>query len=177
MTITKITAALAAGLAALAFAGCGDDDDGGSAAATATTASATVKVTSAWARVTAPTAKQGAVYMAIAAPEGDTLVNASVPTSIAGKTELHETTGGDGEMMNPDEMTPEQMAEQMKKMREVDSIEIPAGETVMLKPGGYHVMLLELAGPIEEGETFPVTLEFEQAGTVQVEATARKMQM
>jgi copper(I)-binding protein len=38
-------------------------------------------------------------------------------------------------------------------------------------------MLLELAGPIEEGETFPVTLEFEQAGTVQVEATARKMQM
>lgn len=177
MTITKITAAVAAGLAALAFAGCGDDDEDGTAATTATTAAASVQVTDAWARVTAPTAKQGAVYMQITAPEGDTLTSASVPTSIAGKTELHETTGGDHGSMNPDEMTPEQMAEQMKMMRQVDSIEVPAGETVMLKPGGYHVMLLELADPIEEGETIPVTLEFEQAGTVQVEATARKMQM
>lgn len=177
MTITKITAAVAAGLAALALTGCGDDEETGSASTTATTAAADVTVTNAWARITAPTAKQGAVYMAIAAPEGDTLTSASVPTSIAGKTELHETTGGTGETMNPDEMTPEQMAEQMKKMRRVNSIEIPAGETVMLKPGGYHVMLLELADPIEEGETIPVTLEFERAGTVKVEATAKKMDM
>lgn len=177
MTITKITAAIATGLAALAIAGCGDDDENGGAATTATAVTAGVEVTDAWARVTAPTAKQGAVYLQITAPEGDTLVEASVPASVAGKTELHETTGGDHGSMNPDEMTPEQMAEQMKQMRQVDSIEIPAGETVMLKPGGYHVMLLELADPIEEGETIPVTLEFEQAGTVQVDATARKMQM
>lgn len=177
MTNTKITAAVAAGLAALAFAGCGEDDDETGSASTTATAAASVDVTNAWARITAPTAKQGAVYMAIAAPEGDTLTSASVPTSIAGKTELHETTGGGSETVNPDEMTPEQMAAQMKQMRLVDSIEIPAGETVMLKPGGYHVMLLELADPIEEGETVPVTLEFERAGTVKVEATAKKMDM
>lgn len=175
MTITKITAAVAAGLCAVAIAGCGDDDESGGAATTAT-ATASVEVTNPWARITAPTAKQGAVYMTIAAPEGDTLTKASVPTSIAGKTELHETTGGSTETMNPDEMTPEQMAAQMKKMKPVASIPIPAGKPVMLKPGGYHVMLLELADPIEEGETIPVTLTFENAGTVKVDATAKKME-
>lgn len=176
MTITKITTAVAAGLCAVAIGACGDDEESGSAATTAT-ATASTEVTNAWARITAPTAKQGAVYMTITAPEGDTLTDASVPPSIAGKTELHETTGGTGETMNPDEMTPEQMAAQMKMMKEVDSIEIPAGKTTMLKPGGYHVMLLDLTDPIEEGEKVPVTLTFEQAGTVEVEAMAKKAEM
>lgn len=168
MSITKITAAIAAGVCALAITGCGDDDEGGST----TAAKSGVDVTDVWTRVTAPTAKEGAVYMTITAADGDTLTKASVPTTIAGKTELHETTGGDAHSsMSGDKISGEM------QMKPVSSIEIPAGKAVELKPGGYHVMLLELADPIEEGETVPVTLEFEQAGTVKVEATAKKSDM
>ena len=48
-------------------------------------------------------------------------------------------------------------------MREVARIPLPAGEAVTLEPGGYHVMLLELAAPLTAGQTFPVTLTFEEA--------------
>lgn len=60
-------------------------------------------------------------------------------------------------------------------MQPVDGIEVPAGEEVVLEPGGYHVMLLELAEPLEEGETFELTLTFAEAGeqTVTVEVRDR----
>lgn len=60
-------------------------------------------------------------------------------------------------------------------MQPVDGIEVPAGEEVVLEPGGYHVMLLELAEPLEEGETFDLTLTFAEAGeqTVTVEVRDR----
>ena len=56
-------------------------------------------------------------------------------------------------------------------MREVESIALPAGETVSLQPGGYHVMLLDLPAPLELGQTFTLELTFEKAGTVPVEVT------
>jgi copper(I)-binding protein len=59
-------------------------------------------------------------------------------------------------------------------MKEVDQIDIPAGETVTLEPGGYHIMLIDLAKPIESGDTVPVTLDFEKAGKIEVDATARE---
>ncbi len=65
-------------------------------------------------------------------------------------------------------------ASAMMGMREMkDGLELPAGEQVSLEPGGYHVMLLELQAPIAEGDTVPVTLTFEKAGEVQVDAQAR----
>ena len=48
-------------------------------------------------------------------------------------------------------------------MQQIMSLDLPAGETVELKPGGYHVMLIDLPAPLEIGQTFDVTLDFETA--------------
>ncbi|MGA1345546.1 MAG: copper chaperone PCu(A)C, partial [Ilumatobacteraceae bacterium] len=48
-------------------------------------------------------------------------------------------------------------------MQQIMSLDLPAGETVELKPGGYHVMLIDLAAPLEIGQTFDLTLDFETA--------------
>jgi copper(I)-binding protein len=55
------------------------------------------------------------------------------------------------------------------RMREVEAIELPAGQTVELKPGGLHLMLMGLKAPLKAGETVPVTLKFEKAGEVTVQ--------
>lgn len=60
------------------------------------------------------------------------------------------------------------MMDDMMTMVEVDEIEVPAGETVMLKPGGYHIMLMELAEPLEAGSTIELTLEFHESGSQKV---------
>ena len=49
-----------------------------------------------------------------------------------------------------------------------DGLPIPAGQTVTLAPGGYHLMFMQLTGPLVEGSTLPVTLQFEKAGAVEV---------
>ena len=61
----------------------------------------------------------------------------------------------------------------MMEMRPVDRIEIPAGATVALEPGGYHIMLLELVAPLEAGTTIEVTLTFEESGEQVVTADVR----
>lgn len=61
----------------------------------------------------------------------------------------------------------------MMSMQEVERIPVAAGATVMLKPGSYHVMLMELAKPLTAGEKLTLTLTFQQAGTVTVEAEVR----
>lgn len=173
--------ALGAGVAA-----CGSDDSDNSD-------SASVEITDAWARTTTPTQDSGAVYMTISSDEGDMLLKAEVPASIAGKTEVHETTlddeptmaedqmesgdagmeeSDDSSMHDSDGMTGES-GSTMMGMKEVESIEIPAGESVTLEPGGFHIMLMDLKGQIEAGDTIPVTLTFEKAGTVEVDATAK----
>ena len=55
------------------------------------------------------------------------------------------------------------------QMRQVDAIELQAGKTVELKPGGYHVMFIGLKAPLKAGDSFPMTLKFEKAGEVTVE--------
>lgn len=151
--ITTIAAALLAA-AALGLGACGDDEQNTTAAAEPVT------ISDAWARVTPPEAKTSAIYMTIASEQGDALTAASVPADIAGMTQIHETMGGEGH----GEM----------KMQEVDRIEIPAGGSVELEPGGYHVMLMKLARPIAAGDRVPVTLTFERAGEVTADALARE---
>jgi copper(I)-binding protein len=106
-----------------------------------------------WARASAGAATTGAAYMAIStsgtAP--DQLVGASTP--VAEKAELH-THVMEGDVM---------------RMRPVQAIDINVGEPAVLKPGGLHVMLLGLKAPLKEGEEFPLTLNFKQAGSVTVE--------
>lgn len=95
---------------------------------------------------------QGAGFLRIAntgsAP--DRLLAATSPA--AGRMELH-TMLRDGDVM---------------RMREVQSIEIPPGQTVELRPGGFHMMFIGLTQPLRQGESVPVTLRFERAGEVRI---------
>jgi copper(I)-binding protein len=59
--------------------------------------------------------------------------------------------------------------EGVMRMRQVEAIELPAGETTALQPGGLHIMLFSLQGPLVEGETYPLTLTLEAAGPVELE--------
>ena len=93
----------------------------------------------------------GGFFKLTNAGPSDRLVAASSPAS---KTvELH-TMRMEGDVM---------------RMREVEAIELPAGQTVELKPGGLHLMLMGLKAPLKAGETVPVTLKFEKAGEVTVQ--------
>jgi copper(I)-binding protein len=122
-----------------------------------------VSVDGQWARTSPKDASNGAVYMNLKSSDGDRLLSASVDPSIAATVEVHETVPVE------DETDDSGMA--MMKMQPVDAIDLPAGETVSLAPGGYHVMLIGLVSPLEVGEKFDITLNFENYGekTVAVE--------
>ncbi|MHA1524433.1 MAG: copper chaperone PCu(A)C [Alphaproteobacteria bacterium] len=103
-----------------------------------------------WARATATLAKVGGAYMTIrnSGNNADKLIGVASP--VCAHAGLHQSL----------------MENDIMKMRAVDAIEIPAGGMVMLKPGGYHIMLMGLTKPLKQGETFPITLTFEKFGDV-----------
>lgn len=105
----------------------------------------TVEVKDAWVRTTVPGQKATGAFMNITAKDGAQLVGASSPA--AGVTEVHEMKMDGGIM----------------KMRPVPVLDIPAGKTLALKPGGYHVMLLDLKAPLAKDSTVPLTLVFRDA--------------
>ncbi len=113
---------------------------------------ATMAVDKPWTRV-AQQGGVGGVFLTLrnAGTQPDKLVAVSSPVSRT--TELH-TTIKDGEVM---------------RMRQVQSIDVPAGGTAELKPGGLHVMLIGLSQPLTLGTKIPLTLTFERAGPVTVE--------
>jgi len=117
-------------------------------------------LTHAWTRATPPKAKAGGGFIEITnnGSKDDRLIAAS--SDVAGKVELHEMAVTDGVMT----------------MREKENgIEIPAGETVALQPGGLHIMFMGLNQSFEEGTMVPVVLTFEKAGDVAVELSVAKM--
>ena len=105
-----------------------------------------------WARALPPSAPTGAAYFIITnrGDSADRLL--AVETPIAAYTEIHEHQHIDGLM----------------KMQRVNGLELGAGDRVEFKPGGYHAMLFNLKQPLVAGDSFPMTLSFEQAGTVEV---------
>ncbi|MBS9719129.1 copper chaperone PCu(A)C [Tianweitania sp. BSSL-BM11] len=108
-----------------------------------------------WSRATPPGAKVAAGYLSIknTGDTADRLV--SVTSAISDKGEIHQ--------MSVDSNTG------VMTMRPVDGgVEIPAGETVTLEPGGYHLMFVGLKQPAKKGEGFEGTLTFEKAGSVEV---------
>jgi copper(I)-binding protein len=112
----------------------------------------TVKVEGAWARPTVQGQAAGGGFLKIkGGAAGDRLVAGSATVSNA--VELH-TMSMDGDVM---------------RMRQVPAIDVPAGGTVELKPGGLHVMFMGLKQPLKAGDTFPLTLRFEKAGDVKVD--------
>lgn len=121
----------------------------------------TVEVKDAWVRATVPGQKGTGAFMNITAKDGAKLVGASSP--VAGVVEVHEMKM-DGDIM---------------RMRAVPVLELPAGQTVQLKPGGYHVMLMDLHAQVKEGDEVPLTLTIENKDgsreTLEVKAAARPL--
>ncbi len=109
-----------------------------------------------------PAAKAGGGFVTITnnGSESDRLVSAA--SDVANMVQLHEMR------MENDVMV-------MREMK--DGIEIPAGETVMLKPGGLHIMFMKVKKPFVEGEVVKVTLTFEKAGTVDIMLPVGPMMM
>jgi copper(I)-binding protein len=105
-----------------------------------------------WSRPLPAVSTNGAAYMTLmnkgSAP--DKLLSVSTP--MAKKAEIHNHIMEGG----------------MMKMRRVDAVELVPGEPSVLKPGGLHVMMMGLKEPLVDGKSFPLTLNFERAGTVEV---------
>jgi copper(I)-binding protein len=122
---------------------------------------AQVTVKDAWVRATAPQQQVAAAYLQITSVEDLRLVAARSP--IAGAVEIHET----------------RMENNMTKMRPVASVALPAGKVVEFTPGGNHIMLMGLKGPVKEGESVPLTLVLEgrdgKRQNVEVKAMVRPL--
>lgn len=102
-----------------------------------------VTVSKAWIRPTAPGQMVAGAYLDITARQAARLVGASSPVSPDVQIHLMQM---DGDVM---------------RMREVSTIDLPKNTTVSLKPGGYHLMLMQLKKPIQAGESIPLTLVIE----------------
>jgi copper(I)-binding protein len=117
-----------------------------------------IAVSKAWARASAGAATTGAAYFTVTDnTSADRLIGVSTP--VTGKAELHESRNENGVML---------------QMRAVAALPLEPGKAMTLAPGDYHVMLMELKQPLKTGDSFPLTLTFEEARpiTVQVKVGA-----
>jgi copper(I)-binding protein len=127
------------------------------------TAHAQVEVSDAWVRATGQGQKATGVFMNLTAQKATRLVG--VKADLTGSAEVHEM----------------KMEKDVMKMQAVKALDLPAGQTVALKPGSYHVMLMDLKAPVAEDSHVVLTLLFEDAAGVktqkEVKAVAKKMAM
>ncbi|NUR44799.1 MAG: copper chaperone PCu(A)C [Sphingomonas sp.] len=112
-----------------------------------------------WARATPPGAKTGAAYVTLVnnGTTADRLLGATTP--LADKVEFHKETEESG----------------VSRMREVPSVEVQPGARVTFKPGGMHMMMIGLKQSLKEGQSLPITLQFEKAGSIAVTASIGKV--
>ena len=124
-----------------------------------------MRVEDAWSRVSKAMGGQGegmgsvgVAFMTLVneGREGDCLI--AVQADIATTVEIHQTI----------------IENEVMRMEPVSGIDVPAGERVELKPGGYHIMLIGLKRDLEPGTQIPLTLTFEKSGTLTVEAKVRQ---
>lgn len=137
---------------ALAVSGCGGGED--------------VSIDGQWARNSPKNAQMGAAYMNITSADGDTLIGGSVDSSIAERVEVHA--------MLPVEGQEDEEGMAMMEMVQIPELELPAGEAVNLKPGGYHIMFINIAKPLEIGQIIELTLDFEEADDMVVEVEVKE---
>lgn len=143
--LSRVIALVFAALLTLSACGDGAGDDAGTQAGGIAVADAWVKATD----------MQMSAAFAVLSNSGDTDATVvAVTTDITERAELHETTDA--------------------KMRQVTSFTIPAGDSLMLEPGGNHLMLMELSDPIEPGQEIEFTLEFDDGSTFDLTATAKE---
>jgi periplasmic copper chaperone A len=113
-----------------------------------------LQITQPWARATPQGADSGAAYMTVTNTGTKPARLSCVSTDAAAKCQIHEMSMDNGVM----------------KMRPVEGgLEIKPGQSVTLKPGGYHVMLVNLKAPLQQGKTVEATLQVDGGSTVQVE--------
>ena len=118
-----------------------------------------LEISEAWSRASIGMARPGAFYVTIRNTGATDDALAGIATPVSGKPMLHETVVKDG----------------VASMPHAPAIPVPADSTVQLEPGGYHGMLMGLTQVLKEGETFPVTLTFREAGDVTVPVAIRGM--
>lgn len=110
-----------------------------------------ISISNAWTRATAPGQKVAAAYMDLTSKDGATLVKAE--TSVAGIVEIHSMT----------------MKNDVMKMRMLNELALPAGQTVNLAPGGYHLMLFDLQQSLDAGQSAEFKLHFKtKAGDIKI---------
>ena len=149
MTLPK-AARLLAPLAILTLAACGGGDS-------VPEGPAVVQAEDAWCRPTPNGVLVGGCYVTLVSSRDDVLVSVASPASPT--VEIHEM----------------QMEGDMMRMSQIeDGLTLPAGETIQLRPGAEHLMLTALSAPLAEGQTVPLTLTFEDAAEVTVEAQVRQ---
>ena len=112
-----------------------------------------IEVDRAWSRASIGTDRPGVVYLNIRNTGSADDVLTGITSTVASMPMLHETVLIDG----------------ISSMPHVMSVTVPAGGTIALEPGGYHAMLMGLTQTLQKGATFPVTLTFQNAGTVTVD--------
>src|SRR5918996_1960349 len=117
----------------------------------------TIAIHDAWARASLGQTGTSAVYMTLEASgeEGDRLIAAATPVATGAELHAHVMEGG------------------VARMRPVAAIEIAPGEPTVLAPGGLHIMLTGLGEKLVEGNTLPLSLTFEHAGTMELEVPVR----
>ena len=122
---------------------------------------ADVSIADAWVRATVPQQKATGAFMRLTSDTNARLVAANSP--VAGVVEIHEMVM-DGNVM---------------KMGPIPGLDLPAGKTVELKPGGYHVMLMGLKQQVKDGDEVPVSIVVEGADgarqTIELKALARPL--
>ena len=119
-----------------------------------------LEITTPWTRATAPTARSGGGFMTITnkGTTADRLISAR--STASDKVEIHEM----------------QMDGSVMRMRELaKGLDIPPGATVLLKPGSYHIMFMELKAPLAKDAKVPLTLVFEKAGSIDVQLNVEAM--
>lgn len=122
---------------------------------------AEVAVTEAWVRATVPQQKATGAFMKVTATADARLVEVRSPA--ASIVEIHEMV----------------MEKDLMKMRAVSGVDLPAGKAVELKPGSYHVMLIDLKAQVKEGDVVPLTVVVEgkdgKRESIELEAVARPL--
>jgi periplasmic copper chaperone A len=125
------------------------------------TAAAQTTATDPWVRAAVPGQKATGMFVQLQSKTATRLVSVSTP--VAGVSEIHEMSMDGGVM----------------RMRAMPGLDLPAGQTVALKPGGYHLMFMELKQPLKAGDTVPVTLTLENAAkqreTLELKVPVRQM--
>ena len=119
-----------------------------------------ILISKAWVQAMPPSQTTSAAYLTITNNSQDEAVLVSASSDIAGALEIHQMSDMNG----------------MMKMAKVSDLHIPAQAKVVLQPGGYHIMLINLKRPVNKGDMIPITLHFKDGMTMTVNAQAKEDQ-